>query len=206
MSRAAVERLDDLDALLRADRQVRDAARRDRRRGRSGARARGCARGDLRSSGANRPRNASRRALLAEHDVLGHGERLHEHEVLVHHADAARDRVARASETRRLAARIEISPASGGTGRRARSSAWSCPRRSRRAGRGSRRAAGRSHPVAGGHAGKALRDLPHLEGWGHQRSASRGYGWYPVIRCRRSARPSPRRPCPTACGTLPSQS
>src|SRR5690606_674096 len=37
-------------------------------------------------------------ALLSEHDVLGDGEDGHEHEVLVHHADAGGHRVARAGE------------------------------------------------------------------------------------------------------------
>ena len=37
-------------------------------------------------------RNAARR-LAAQHDVFGDGERRHEHEVLVHHADAGLDRL-----------------------------------------------------------------------------------------------------------------
>ena len=41
--------------------------------------------------------------LDAEHDVLGDGEHRHEHEVLVDHADAGGDRVARAAERDRLA-------------------------------------------------------------------------------------------------------
>ena len=36
--------------------------------------------------------------LLTEHDVLGHGEGLHEHEVLVHHADPEGDGVARRAD------------------------------------------------------------------------------------------------------------
>ena len=42
--RAAEQRAQDLHALLRADAEVLDAARRGRRRGRSAARARACAR------------------------------------------------------------------------------------------------------------------------------------------------------------------
>ena len=38
-------------------------------------------------------RGEQRAALGAEHDVLEHGEILDQHEVLVHHADAERDRV-----------------------------------------------------------------------------------------------------------------
>ena len=41
--------------------------------------------------------------LDAEHDVLGDREHRHQHEVLVHHADAGPDRVARALEPHRLA-------------------------------------------------------------------------------------------------------
>ena len=40
--------------------------------------------------------------LVAEHDVLGHGEHRDEHEVLVHHADAGGHGVARAAEGDRL--------------------------------------------------------------------------------------------------------
>ena len=41
--------------------------------------------------------------LDAEHDVLGHREHRHQHEVLVHHADAGADGVAGAVEMGRLA-------------------------------------------------------------------------------------------------------
>ena len=37
-------------------------------------------------------------ALVAEHDVLRHGERRNKHEVLMDHADAERDRVARSHD------------------------------------------------------------------------------------------------------------
>ena len=46
--------------------------------------------------------------LAAEHDVLGDGEDGHQHEVLVHHADAGRDRVARGAELHRLAVHEDL--------------------------------------------------------------------------------------------------
>ena len=58
--RPAVERLQDLDALLLGDRDVLDAARRGRRRGRSGRRARGRASAPRRSR-ASRPRRSAPR-------------------------------------------------------------------------------------------------------------------------------------------------
>ena len=48
-------------------------------------------------------------ALVAERDVLGHGERLHEAEVLVHHAHAARERVPRRAQLDGLAVQLERS-------------------------------------------------------------------------------------------------
>ncbi len=82
----AVERLQDFDALLMADRQVLDQ--------RVGvdvefvfARQIG-----QHLAGAGQ-RRAQQRALLgAEHDILQHGEILHQLEVLEHHADAGADR------------------------------------------------------------------------------------------------------------------
>ncbi len=82
----AAERLEDLDALLHADGQVRD------QRVRVGT-CRPVALGDLRDPP---PRlapahQAERRdVLVPEHDVLGHREHRDEHEVLMHHADARR--------------------------------------------------------------------------------------------------------------------
>ena len=83
----------------------------------------------------------ARAPLVAERDVLGDGEDRHEHEVLVHHADAGRDRVPRRADLRPARRRSGSRPRRAGPARRARSSAWSCRRRSRRAGRGSRQAA-----------------------------------------------------------------
>ena len=79
--------------------------------------------------------------LAAEHDVLGDGERRHEHEVLVHHADAGGDRVAPCVQPvtsrpfdfdRARVGRVHAA--------RASASASTCRRRSRRRARGSRRA------------------------------------------------------------------
>ena len=83
---AAIERLQDLDALLQADRQfARDGVRIDLQRVfaleplQLGAHMRDAA-------------FQERAAFDAEHDVFQDRERLHQHEVLVHHADARRDR------------------------------------------------------------------------------------------------------------------
>ena len=44
-----------------------------------------------------------RAALGAEHDVLEHAERRHQHEMLMHHADAVADRLARGADAHGLA-------------------------------------------------------------------------------------------------------
>ena len=92
---AAVEHLEDLDALPVADAERLDQRvgvdRRGRRRRQISSIARRAA---LTSSRSPRGR------LGAEHDVLQHGEVVGQHEVLVHHADAGRDRVGRASGRR----------------------------------------------------------------------------------------------------------
>ena len=103
---APVERLQDLHALALAHAEVGDA--------RVGV--------DLEvvlaaqalelGAGARQPRPEPEAALDAEHDVLQDRERLHQHEVLVHHADPG----ARASWGLRMAAgrpRTRISPRSG---------------------------------------------------------------------------------------------
>ena len=90
----AIQRLEDLDALPDADREVLDE--------RIGVDLEPVALRDLDDPGsrgatverADRPA----RVLHAEHDVLGDGEDRDEHEVLVDHADAGRDRVARTAE------------------------------------------------------------------------------------------------------------
>ena len=86
----AGERLDDLDPLLDADRQVLDhRVRVDRQ---------AVPLGDLGDLAAGPPPveeagDAAADLLGAEHDVLGDGEDRHQHEVLVHHADAGGDGV-----------------------------------------------------------------------------------------------------------------
>ena len=132
----AGERLDDLDALLHADGQVLDervgvdVEAEARRRSRA-----------TRLRAASRSRRAAEAGrLVAEHHVLGDGEDGDQHEVLVHHADAGAHRVAGAGEVLDVVVEQDLALVGAGTGRRARSSAWTCPRRSRRAGSGSRRA------------------------------------------------------------------
>ena len=94
--RSAVQHLQDLDALLQSERDVLDAsARLDH---------------DLEAlleladpSFDRAPVEHRSHALVTEHDVLRHGERRHEHEVLVDHPDAERDRVARSGDAYVLA-------------------------------------------------------------------------------------------------------
>ena len=94
--RLAVERLEDLDALLLADGDVLDPR----------ARVDGepVAVGDLADAPlrlAHVEEDARARRLLVEHDVLGDGHHRDEHEVLVHHADARLDRRVRRAEAHR---------------------------------------------------------------------------------------------------------
>ena len=131
--RVARQRLDDLDALLHADGQVFDEGVR--------VDVEAEPRGDLAHLRARRVQveaAAERGLLVAEHDVLGDGEDGDEHEVLVHHADAGRHRVAGARRSAARRRRAGSRPRRPGRGRRARSSGWTCPRRSHRAGSGSR--------------------------------------------------------------------
>ena len=95
--RAAVERLQDLDALLLADRDVLDAGMRV-----DGQRV---ALGELADPLLGRPvveEDAVPGRLQREHDVLRHGHHRDQHEVLVHHAHARVDRRARRAEADRL--------------------------------------------------------------------------------------------------------
>ena len=87
--RAAIQRLEDLDALRFADRQVGDEPLRAARRS-------PVARLSSAHLAARRARGRAARRFVSSRpsiDVLGDGERRHEHEVLVHHADAGGDRV-----------------------------------------------------------------------------------------------------------------
>ena len=100
----------------------------------------------------------------AEHDVLGDGQHRDQHEVLVHHADPG----AIASRGRRRRQRPAVDRDAAlirrCRGRRARSSASSCRPRSRRTGRGSRRAArSRVDGVVGHQVAEALGDTSKLE-------------------------------------------
>src|SRR5207245_9921762 len=90
----AIENFEDLDALLKPERNVLDAGSgldRDRETLLEPANA-------LLYGPVVEDRTA---ALIAEDDVLGNGERRHEHEVLVDHPDAERDGVARSCEDRK---------------------------------------------------------------------------------------------------------
>ena len=95
--RAAHQRLQDLDPLLQADRQFADD--------RVGIDLEAVFPPELGEPLADRARalGEQRAALGAEHDVLEHAERRHQHEMLMHHADAVADRLARGADPDRLA-------------------------------------------------------------------------------------------------------
>ena len=101
---AAVERLQDLDALALADAEVADPRVQVHLEVvlapealELGARSR-------------QARLEQEAALDAEHDVLDDRERLDQHEVLVHHADPRGERVLGAPDGRRLAAHEDLAP------------------------------------------------------------------------------------------------
>ena len=135
---AAVERPQDLDALLLADRDVADP--------RLGVDAepeavRQLAHAPGRRLGVEQQPLAR---LGGEDDVLGHRHDRHEHEVLVDHPDPEVDRLPRRLDRHRLRRRAGARPRRAGRARRGRSSASTCPPRSPPAGRGPRPCAGRS--------------------------------------------------------------
>ena len=101
----AGERLDDLHPLLRADRQVlHQGVRVDRQ-----AVALGGLEDVAAAAAAVQPAERAAPGLLgAERDVLRDREDGHQHEVLVHHADAGRDGVPRAAEGPRLAVHQDL--------------------------------------------------------------------------------------------------
>ncbi len=90
-ARVSIQELEELDALLLPDGEIFDArARVDRE---------AVVRRELRDPFGRRLEVHDDPArLVAEDDVLGHGHRVHQHEVLVHHPDAGRDRVVRAPD------------------------------------------------------------------------------------------------------------
>ncbi len=122
--------LDDLDPLLDADRQVlHQGVRVDLQAVAVGELAHVLARlAPVEQAG-------GAGLLDAEGHVLRDGEHGHEHEVLVHHADAGRDGVLGRVELDRLRRRARSRPRRAAAARTGRSSGSSCRRRSRRAGR-----------------------------------------------------------------------
>ena len=94
---AAHQRLQDLDPLLQADRQFADDG--------VGIHHEAVFTPEFGELLADRARafGEQRPALGAEHHVFEHGERGHQHEVLMHHADAVADRFARGADPDRLA-------------------------------------------------------------------------------------------------------
>ncbi len=112
-ARLAVERLQDLDALLLADRELPDA--------RPGIDCEAVAAAQLPDPLLDRARMNDEAppvtTVVAEDDVLGHGERLDEAEVLVHHADPCIERVARRVKADLLAVELDRRRRPGGRGR-----------------------------------------------------------------------------------------
>ena len=100
--RAAHQRLQDLDPLLQADRQFADD--------RVGIDLEAVFLAEFGEPLADRARalGEQRAALGAEHDVFEHAERRHQHEVLMHHADAVADRLARRADSDRLAVDADL--------------------------------------------------------------------------------------------------
>ena len=101
---APVERLQDLDALALAHAEVADA------RVQVDLEVVLAAEPQELGPGPRQARLQEEAALHAEHDVLQHRERLHQHEVLVHHADPRRQRVLGAADGRRPAAHEDLAP------------------------------------------------------------------------------------------------
>ena len=94
---APIERLEDLDPLLLADRQAVDARVRIDREA--------MAPRELGDTRRHRPAILEQRRArrgLPEHQVLGDGERRHQHEVLMHHAEPMADGVVRRAEPHRF--------------------------------------------------------------------------------------------------------
>ena len=94
---AAHQRLQDLDPLLQADRQFADNG--------VGMDFETIFAPELRQLLADRPRalGEQRPSFGAEHHVVQHAQRLHQHEMLENHADAVADRFARGANAHRLA-------------------------------------------------------------------------------------------------------
>ena len=137
---AAVERLQDLDPLLLADRDRRTTS------ALGSTASPNCSRELARPAAPRRARRgaARRGRLVAEHDVLGDGHHRDEHEVLVDHADPGSiASLAEAKETG-LPSQADLARVRPGRGRRGCSSASTCRRRSRRAAHAPRRGAARS--------------------------------------------------------------
>ena len=137
-------------------------ARRGRSRSRSGRPARWMRRVRCRAV----EEDALRHRLLAEQDVLRHGQHRHQHEVLVDHADAPADRVVTGRDLDGLAVEQDLALVGRGQPVEDVHQGATCRRRSRRAGRGSRRArTSRSMWSLATTPGVALGDAAHLERW-----------------------------------------
>ena len=164
----AIERLQDLDALLLADRELPDLRLR--------AHGEPVALTELLDAPLGRRRTqdgaTSLATVIAEHDVLGHGERLDEPEVLMHHADPRVDGIARRVESHRLSVELDLALVRAiETGQDVRqrrlAGAVLAEERVHLAGRGLE-----GHAVVRDDAGEPLRDARHAHG-GSRRGAGR---------------------------------
>jgi hypothetical protein len=100
-ARPAVQRLEDLHALLLADRQV------DPRASGSTCRPKRCARSSSRVRAPRDRRERPPQRLGADHHVVEHAQVVGQREVLVHHADAGSERRARVARRQRGAADLD---------------------------------------------------------------------------------------------------
>ena len=132
--RAAVQRPEDLDALLHAHGDVLDAGVR--------VDLQPVALGELLGPPPRRldVEEPAAARLVAEDQVLGDGHDRDEHEVLEHHADPVGHRVARRADRDQLAVDADLALVRVSASRRRRSSTSTCPRRSHPAARAPPRA------------------------------------------------------------------
>ena len=190
----AVERLEDLDPLLPADRQRADLG--------LGVDLEAEPPAELDDPPVGLvpvEEEAVGHRLLAEEDVLGDGQDRDQHEVLVDHADAAGDGVGRAGDPDRRP--VEQDLALVGRGQ---------PVQDVHQGRLARPVLAEEgvdlarvdlevDPVVGDHARIALRDATHLEGWSDDRFRRVRHGWgAPDVRRwyeERAGRSRPTRSC-----------
>ena len=189
-ARLAVEGLQDLDALLLADRELPDPS--------PGIDCKAVAFAKFGDVALDRrwvdEEAAALGAVVAEHDVLGHREGLDEAKMLVHHADAGVERIARRVEAHRLAVQLDsalVGPVETGEDVRERRLAGAVL-----AEQGVHLAGGRleADVVVRDHAWEALRDPEHAHGGARRGAGSPGAS---AVLCAKGGR-FPHRASPAA--------